>query len=47
MSSYYPKIPERLQLYRKALNLTQEQMGKRFGVNQSIISWRAGIKSFP
>lgn len=35
MSSYYPKIPERLQLYRKALNLTQEQMGKRFGVNQS------------
>lgn len=35
MSSNYPKIPERLQAYRVALDLTQEEMGKWFGVNQS------------
>ena len=35
MSSNYPKVPERLRQYRKALHLTQEDMGKRFGVNQS------------
>lgn len=35
MSSSYPKIPERLRVYRRTLNLTQEEMGRRFDVNQS------------
>lgn len=35
MSSNYPKVPERLLAYRSALGLTQEEMGRLFGVIQS------------
>lgn len=34
MSTNYAEIPERLRAYRKALALSQEEMGKRFGVGQ-------------
>lgn len=35
MGSNYSEIPQRLSAYRKALNMSQEEMGRQFAVNQS------------
>lgn len=35
MGSNYSEIPKRLSAYRKALNMSQEEMGRQFAVNQS------------
>ena len=46
MEEYYTNVSKRLQVYRNLLDLTQKQMGEKFGVGQShYCKLEAGLKN--